>query len=121
MPAFNFKKQFADKVERKEKKQTIRARRKDGRNPQVGQTAYLYFGMRTKGCRKLGEGLITSVEAVCIERNGYSVNLFLDHGLCWNEKESLAKKDGFESFDEMVQWFEKTHGFPFYGFLIKWD
>lgn len=56
MPMFNFKKQFADSVESGEKRQTIRARRKN--RPQVGQTAYLYTGARTKACRKLGECVI---------------------------------------------------------------
>ena len=66
MPALNFKKQFADKVERGEKRQTIRALRADGRNPQPGQTLFLYTGMRTKSCRKLGEAVCSSVEQIDI-------------------------------------------------------
>jgi len=122
MPAFNFQKRFAEKVESGEKKQTIRARRKDGRNPRVGQTAYLYFGMRTKSCRKLGEDIITSVEPITIERNGPAfVNVTTYRGyLGYFEKEVLANEDGFSTFTEMLEWFETTHSLPFYGFLIKW-
>lgn len=121
MPAFNFQKRFAEKVESGEKRQTIRARRKDGRNPQVGQTAYLYFGMRTKSCRKIGEGIITSVETIVIDRNGLLTDVVIgaspiDH----YEKVNLSRADGFGCFQEMLEWFETTHGLPFYGFLINW-
>jgi len=128
MPAFNFQKRFASKIELGEKTQTIRNRRKDRRDPQVGQTAYLYFGMRTKSCRKLGEGKITSVETLTIKLNGYCADVYIEavgYGqgfpLNYREMENLAKADGFENFDEMYMWFAKTHGLPFYGFLIKWD
>jgi len=121
MPAFNFQKRFAPKVESGEKGQTIRSYRKDCRNPRAGQTAYLYFGMRTKSCRKLGESLIKSVDPIAIKRNGYMVNIIVGaKELNYREKETLSKADGFENFDEMVAWFEKTHGLPFYGLLIKW-
>lgn len=121
MPAFNFQKRFAPMVESGEKSQTIRARRKDGRNPQVGQTAYLNFGMRTKACRKLRKGLITSVEPITIERNGNFIEITVGvEPLGHYEKVELSRADGFENFREMLDWFEKTHGLPFYGFLIKW-
>lgn len=66
MPLFNFQKQFADAVERGEKRQTIRARRKI--RPKIGQIAYLYTGARTKACRKLGESKIICVREVCIKK-----------------------------------------------------
>ena len=31
-----------------------------------------------------------------------------------------AVDDGFDSFAEMLEWFEKTHGLPFEGQLIQW-
>ena len=64
MPALNFKKEFADKVASGEKRQTIRALRKDGKNPRPGQKLYLYTGMRTKYCRKCGDPLTTK-ELIC--------------------------------------------------------
>lgn len=34
--------------------------------------------------------------------------------------EALARTDGFESFQEMVNWFNLVHGLPFAGVLIGW-
>ena len=48
MPALNFQKRFADLVESGEKCQTIRKCSKDGRDPKVGDTLYLYTGQRPK-------------------------------------------------------------------------
>ena len=33
---------------------------------------------------------------------------------------AIAKADGFGSWEEMLDWFEKTHGLPFEGLLIRW-
>ena len=52
MPALNFT-MFVDKVESGEKRQTIRAYRKDGRDPKPGDPLYLFTGMRTTACRRL--------------------------------------------------------------------
>jgi hypothetical protein len=117
MPALNFKKQFAEMVESGRKRQTIRSLRKDGRNPRVGQTLYLYMGMRTKYCKKLGEAVCKSVKQMTIETNEAIVGVdFLDI----TQQEKLAKADGFNSFVDMIDFFRKTHGLPFYGLLIKW-
>lgn len=70
MPAFNFKKQFAQAVKNKTKRQTIRAYRKDYRNPQAGDVLYLYTGMRTKNCQKLGEEQCNSVSEIEIHKGG---------------------------------------------------
>jgi len=32
----------------------------------------------------------------------------------------LARLDGFKSAAAMFDWFEKTHGLPFEGLLIRW-
>ncbi len=57
-----FKKQFAHLVESGEKTQTVRSFPK--RVPRIGETAYLYTGLRTKGCRKLGEAIIEGIERI---------------------------------------------------------
>lgn len=36
------------------------------------------------------------------------------------KREEFARKDGFESWAEMVEWFETTHGLPFQGVLFTW-
>ena len=118
MPALNFKKEFAPMVESGEKRTTIRALRKDGRNPRPGQTLYLYMGMRTKGCRKLGEAICKSVAQLSIEEN-LDVYIGVNY-LPLFKIIDLAKKDGFNNVSNFYQFFKKTHGLPFYGLLIKW-
>ncbi|GAG41433.1 unnamed protein product [marine sediment metagenome] len=118
MPALNFRKEFAEMVRSGRKRQTIRAYRKDGRDPKVGDTLYLYVGMRTKGCRLLGEHKCTSVEGIALGSNG---RMYTKHGRVEIEREDdVAERDGFASFDEMVAWFRKVHGLPFDGLLIRW-
>ena len=118
MPALNFKKQFASVVEAWMKRQTIRPRRKDGRDPKPGQQLYLYTGMRTKNCRKLGQTICTAVKTIAIEENG---DIWVgNRRLGIDEKYELVKADGFHYIDDFRNFFLKTHGLPFYGFLIKW-
>lgn len=122
MPALSFKKQFAAKVESGEKRQTIRAMRKDHRDVAPGQTLHLYTGMRTKACRKLGEATCTTSEPIGIGTDGM-VLLGCDEGirkLTGPEVEDLARADGFDRVDDFLNFFQTTHGLPFYGMLIQW-
>ena len=119
MPALNFKKQFAPAVESGEKLQTIRARRQDGRDPVAGQTLYLYTGMRTKGCRKIGEVICKETQQITIEENGMII--IGTHQLCVGEEENLARADGFKSAAQFRDFFRDTHGLPFHGLIIKWN
>ena len=134
MPALNFKPQFAPMVRAgidtefakanpgiHPKRQTIRATRK---NPiKEGDTLYLYTGMRTKNCEKLGEAICKEVEKIKIwktQQNIFFVIWIDDELLSTTDKEILAKNDGFESWEELVNFFKTTHGLPFNGQLIKW-
>jgi len=132
MPQLGFQNQFAPLVESGEKRQTIRAYRKDGRDPKVGDRLYLYTGMRTKQCRKLGEAVVT--QTLAIELYGIpspwsyrAPRMKLTdtvsgqtHIVGTMEAEAQAKLDGFSSFDRMHEWFKGTHGLPFEGLLIRW-
>ena len=123
MPALNFKQEFADLVESGKKRQTIRAYRKDGRDPKPGDTLYLYTGMRTKQCRKLGEAVCGGVYTFGLswswqERGIVAVRT--GRGCPVHGGEEVATQDGFESLADMVDWFEKVHGLPFEGVLIRW-
>lgn len=114
------------------KRQTIRQLRKDGRDPNVGDTLYLYTGMRTKGCQKLGEVTCLFVIDVEIAKNGMltvegKANSTLpfykrlaDEYPDLNPKEAIARLDGFKDWAEMQAWFAKTHHLPFKGKLIGW-
>jgi hypothetical protein len=81
MPAYNFKRAFADAVragvgqafaarhpEVRPKRQTIRKRRK--RRTRAGETLYLYVGQRTKRCEKLGEATCRAVVPIVIHEGG---------------------------------------------------
>jgi hypothetical protein len=119
MPSLNFKNQFARDVESLIKRQTIRAKRKHLVKP--GDHLYLYTGMRTKHCRKLGEGFCLSVQDILFEMDSFYVNIYVDNQkLSLIEAFELAQADGFSTIPEFVTFFYKNHGFPFNGDLIKW-
>ena len=117
MPAYNFQARFAELVRKRIKRQTIRARRKDGRVPKVGERLVAYTGMRTKKCSRLSEGVISAVLPVKISFSG----IVLDgRTLTPGEANSIAMLDGFQHANEMVGWFIDTHGHNFEGHLIQW-
>jgi hypothetical protein len=122
MPAYNFKPQFAEAVEQGRKRTTIRAWG-PLRGAQRGMTAYLYTGMRTKQCRKLGTGLIVSVRSIKISRaraNGFVVEV---DGSLLNRQEidKLALDDGFANVLELIKFFNFNYAFPFEGFIHQWE
>lgn len=125
MPALNFQDRFAALVESGQKQQTIRAPRK--RPIEVGDRIYLYTGMRTQQCRKLGEGIVTSVELIRLDRRGCSVGSESPHplrgaGVWLTEKalDRLGRADGFAGRATLLDWFDRVHGLPFTGVLIRW-
>jgi hypothetical protein len=121
MVALNFKARFADDVEQRIKRQSIRALRK--RPFKLGDDLQLYTGMRTKTCRKLGpDEKCWYVRDISI-LNSKTVCLFEDgnwRAMTQVEITQLAKDDGFDTPRAMVTFFEETHGLPFYGQLIRW-
>ena len=118
-PALNFQARFAPIVESGEKRQTIRAYRKDGRDPKVGDTLYLYTGQRTKRCRKLGEARCRSVQPIQI-RVGNIALPGKRGGSTSRQCHAIARADGFSDWSAMTRWFSRTHGLPFKGLLIRW-
>jgi AraC-like DNA-binding protein len=118
MTAYNFKAQFADDVESGRKKMTIRARRKDGHIPRSGGNLQLYYGMRTKQCRKLRDAICEFTQEVRMTDAGMKVNGVALHP---NRILQIAKADGFDSIESFREFFRKEHGFPFLGDLITWE
>lgn len=72
-------------------------------------------------------------EATCIRVNPVDID---DHAVCvsnpekfcgakfYLSKEELdrfAISDGFDNWQELIDFFEHTHGLPFEGDLIEWD
>ena len=119
MPLLNFRPEFAALVESGKKRQTIRARRKDGRDPKPGDTLYLYTGCRTKKARKLGEVICLDIHKVSISWSWRERGVAALCGSPFTFEET-ATRDGFASASEMLRWFERVHGLPFDGLLIRW-
>lgn len=116
MPALNYQPWKAEKVESGECMQTIRALR--SRPFKIGDRLYHYLGMRTKACRKLGESVCT--EAIPIAIDGFHISL-AGELLGYIGALHIARGDGFRGLDAMIAWFEKTHGQPFTGQVIRWQ
>lgn len=120
MPALNFKARWADKVESGEKPHTIRALRK--RPFKVGDRVYLYTGMRTRTCRKLGESDCIRVEPIKIGQTACEPLGFVEIGkvrLFAAQIMALARNDGFEALDEFFDFFVPNGG-VFEGQFIEW-
>lgn len=130
MVALNFKEQFADDVELGRKTRSIRARRKDGRDPKRGDKLQLYTGMRQKGCRKLSDATVTRVRPVLIDHTGIEIEgrrLYAGDAPAYqggvdpdHYDGDFARADGFDGFQDMAEFFAKEHGLPFSGLLIEW-
>lgn len=130
MPAYNFKKEFTKAVENglaeaeglplpwpgePVKRQTIRKRRK--RPTVADDSLYLFTGMRTHRCRRLGEATCKSVTPIRIMPTG----VILD-GAWLNDYrlKSLVSSDGFGHPSGFFNFFEKQYGLPVELELIKW-
>lgn len=136
MPAYNFQGQFVPYIEDESKPHTVRADRKDGKVPKPGDTLYLYTGMRTKKCRKIGEAICFLVQKIKISEEGIYIGgeIGTMGWDCPRETaivERFAWKDGFRpegstpftpsgAFDLLLQFFKKTHELPFQGVVIYW-
>jgi hypothetical protein len=124
MPALNFQAMFADDVQAERKTTSIR-----GRAMKLNDTVFLFTGMRTKACRRLGYGTVIGCRPIhlgwkqdgtpLIRIDGKAINAF--------ERELLAQRDGFASDRSMLEWFEYTYNkndksskLAFDGFLIHW-
>ena len=118
MPILNFQRQFKEAVMSGVKTQTIRAKRKFP--IEKGDPLFLYVGLRTKKTEKIGEVVCLSSEEIEIKRH----EVVWCGGFFWiNDAKDLnkfAQDDGFRNWNDMIEWFKKTHGLPFKGNLIKW-
>jgi len=119
MVAYNFQAQFADDVESRKKRQTIRAWGKK-RHAFPGEPVQLYTGQRTAHCRKL-----VDPDPHCNLRAPITID-FCTVRLAFkmldvDEIDQMAEADGFTDRHEFFEFFRKAHGFPFEGLLIGWD
>ena len=132
MVAYNFKKQFADAIQSAQKRQTVRAIRKNG-HARIGEKLQLYTGLRTKACRKLidNDPICTSVDEVEIHiKTTAEIEKIIvgNKELNNQEIEEFAAADGFNARagysarDAMATFFQKYHGNGiFHGNVIRWE
>lgn len=120
MPTLNFLTQFADDVERGNKTQTIRCKRKRPIRP--GDRLVLYTGMRTRACRRLGDVICKSVRPITIDRDAHGrLRVIVDgDDLRGARLDMLVWADGFAQRMEMRDFFAAAYGLPFHGELISW-
>lgn len=120
MPAFNFKKEFVDDVLSRRKRGTIRAKRRH--QPRVGQKAYLFYGMRTNKCRRLGNFEILSVVPITIDHGTvvYGTPEFTTVLGDLGDLNLFAIKDGFDDWNAMITFFIQNYSLPFEGDFIQW-
>jgi hypothetical protein len=115
MGLLNFKKQFAKLIIEGKKHQTIRQARK---HPiKKGDTLFLYTGLRTKYCKKIGEVICKEVQEIKITKNAIYVDGVMQGSLLC---EIMARDDGFSTFAMMQEFFKNQYELPFFGVLIKW-
>ena len=118
--------QFGNVSQPRPKLQTIRAERK--RHARPGEEIQHYCGMRTKHCFLIGRALCTEVRSIVLTFGKFSaVSIGGRHErqthYGGNGLDDFARKDGFTSWREMVQFWEDEHGTlsVFIGVLIEWE
>jgi hypothetical protein len=130
MPSLGFKKQFVGPIKRSDnpKDQTIRA----FRSRPIGPTdrLYLFTGMRTANCKKIGEATCVSVQVIELNVHGYRLageKMASGFQVLYEMTEldklnEFAIRDGFKSWSDLVEFWRAEHGddcFPFRGELIR--
>jgi hypothetical protein len=110
---------FKDKILSGAKRQTIRAPRKIP--IKVGDTLYMWWKSRSPQREKLGEANCTKTTPITIQKTK-AILTYTDSGdyeIAHLDK--FAQADGFDNWQQMIEFFDKTHGLPFTGVLIEWD
>jgi hypothetical protein len=115
MPSLNFRDQFAPKIKSGEKRQTIRAKRK--RPIVVGDSLYLFTGMQSKQCERIGTVVCRAVSDVEVGDDYIAAGGAV---LSASDADEFAVADGFEDRHAMIDFFKVTYGLPFSGDLIAW-
>ena len=117
MGLYNFHKRFVPKVLAGEKTHTIRGFRQN--SDKVGSTMHLYTGLRQKGAKLLMRVPCVKIENILITPGGV---IRIDGiYLADDEREAFARRDGFDSLDDMlIFWREPKNRLPFRGQILHW-
>ena len=122
MKVIMFQTRFAGKVACGEKLQTIRAARKVPirKCDELSLRAWTGLPYRSQQ-RVLKECSCQRVAVVKLEQTPWEFIITVDgEYLPLEHFDRFARRDGFEDIQELIAWFEATHGFPFVGQLICW-
>ena len=117
MVAFNFKPQFAPLIVARTKRQTIRQTMR----AKPGDLLQLYTGQRTKACRKLldPDPVCSMVDYVSIRPEYLTLGDTRKHA---GDADAFSVRDGFEGYDDMVEWFFETYGSRYFtGYVHGWN
>lgn len=120
MVSFNFQLMFAPRIKAGTKKHTIRATKRCS----VGDSMHMFTGLRTPFCNRIGEAPcivvyeveITQENVVVLPKKACTAGYYLSE----DGKPEFAKMGGFDSWEEMVSFYEKHHGLPWRGWLHGW-
>ena len=107
MIAYSFQKRFIKPIQDGTKVFTLRAPRKR-EHARVGQTLQLYFGMRTKHCRKIIDDLPCAArgEGLLHFEKGNIVNIERD-GTYVDDLDAFSRCDGFSDVDDMTLYWHR--------------
>jgi hypothetical protein len=118
MGLYNFQKRFVPMILSGEKQHTIRAMRANS-SDKPGSTLHLYTGLRQKGAKLLMRVPCVAIQNILITPEGMVRidGIYLED----DEREALARRDGFSNFQEMLKfWKEPKDRLPFRGQIIHW-
>ena len=115
MPAISFS-IAKDKILSGEKRQTIGGDRKIP--IKKGDKLYLWWKQRTRDREKLGDTICLRVAPITIDRDRATMPNVVVTDPQLLDKFAIA--DGFENWQQLIEFFDKTHGLPFTGNLIEW-
>lgn len=115
MPLIGFRPEFEVHIRAGFKTQTVRIDRKRPVYP--GDRLYMYVGLRRPGARKIGEAVCWKTTWVWIgEGELHYGPLHQSRGVM----RRFARREGFESWMEFVEYLRRLHGLPFEGVAIQW-
>jgi hypothetical protein len=109
-----FNEAFAEAVRCGTKVQTIRVRAMVKTGEQVSLRMWACKAYRSKQV-VLREAVVAGVVPVVVEHD-----LVRWNGVEVRKPEGLAHADGFSSWADMRDYFEREYGLPFHGWLIRW-
>lgn len=124
MGLYNFQPRFVLPIRSGTKRHTIRATRKYP--DRVGDILHLYTGLRTKRTELLGRFPCVRVEDIeilsgcnCVDQCPFPARVKVNgQELNGDEREKLARLDGFKNFAEMAAFWKGR--VPFSGQIIHW-